>query len=96
MWLAARSASSALSSSALMSSSALTRPALQAVACAAASVFLEGVTRGRQLGRAQLERELGLLHRFHTGVMPVLDFTPNRHVGIRGALIVGIEDQGAS
>ena len=75
----------------------LGRPALQAIAYAAASVLVEGVTRaGRQLGRVSLARELGRLSRFDTGVMPQVDFGPNRHAGVRGALILRVDQQGAS
>ncbi len=73
------------------------KPALQAIAYAGASVLVEGITRaGRQLGRASRIRELGLLRRFDTGVMPSVSFAPNRSVGVRGALILRVYDQGAS
>lgn len=52
-------------------------------------VGFEGI--GRQLTRAGLVSYLNRLWKFDTGVMPLLTFNENLHVGMRGAYIVRLD-----
>lgn len=70
----------------------LRSPAFQAVAYAAARVFVEAVkSSGRGLNRAALVSGLERLRDFDTGVVPPLSFGPNRRVGAVGSYVVGID-----
>lgn len=60
-------------------------------------MLVESLSRtGRDLRRARLIEELDELRDFDTGVMPPITFGPNRHVGVRGALVVSTEGEGTA
>ncbi len=64
----------------------------QAVAFAAAKVFVEATKRSsRQLTRVALINSLEQLRDFNTGVLPPVTFGPNRRVGAAGSYVVGID-----
>ena len=64
----------------------------QAVAFAAAKVFVEATKRStRQLNRIALVNSLEQLRDFNTGVLPPVTFGPNRRVGAAGSYVVGID-----
>ncbi|HWP45436.1 MAG TPA: ABC transporter substrate-binding protein [Blastocatellia bacterium] len=66
--------------------------AFQSVAYAAARLLVEATkSSGRHLSRAGLIKALEQLKDFKTGVVPPLSFGPNRRIGARGSLIVGID-----
>jgi ABC-type branched-subunit amino acid transport system substrate-binding protein len=66
--------------------------AFQAVAYAAAKIFIEAVKNtDRQLSRAALVNSLERLQDFRTGVIGPVTFGPNRRVGAAGSYIVGID-----
>lgn len=66
--------------------------AFRAVAFAAAKVFTEGVKQsGRRLSRARLISSVEQLRDFRTGVLPPLNFGPNRRLGVVGAYVVGVD-----
>jgi ABC-type branched-subunit amino acid transport system substrate-binding protein len=66
--------------------------AFQSVAYASARLFVEATkSSSRQLSRATMIKALEHLKDFKTGVVPPLSFGPNRRVGARGSLIVGID-----
>lgn len=60
-------------------------------------MLVESLSRtGRDLRRARLVEQLDELRDFDTGVMPPITFGPNRHVGVRGALVVSTEGEGTA
>lgn len=66
--------------------------AFQAVAYAAAKVFIEAAKNSdRQLSRTALVNSLDHLQNFKTGVIGPVTFGPNRRVGAAGSYIVGID-----
>jgi ABC-type branched-subunit amino acid transport system substrate-binding protein len=66
--------------------------AFQAVAYAAAKVFLEAVKNSdRRFSRAALVNSLEHLQNFKTGVIGLVTFGPNRRVGAAGSYIVGVD-----
>lgn len=66
--------------------------AFQAVAYAAARIFVEAVKNAdRRLSRAALINSLERLQGFETGVIGPVTFGPNRRVGAEGSYIVGID-----
>ena len=68
---------------------ALRSPAFQAVAYAAAKIFVEAAGAcGRQFGRADLIRALEQLHDYPTGVIAPVTFGPNRRTGATSSYIV--------
>jgi len=66
--------------------------AFQAVAYAAAKVFVEAVKNSdRQFSRAALVNSLEHLQNFKTGVIGPVTFGPNRRIGAAGSYIVGVD-----
>jgi ABC-type branched-subunit amino acid transport system substrate-binding protein len=66
--------------------------AFQAVAYAAAKIFIEAAKNAdRQLSRVALVNSLERLQDFRTGVIGPVTFGPNRRVGAAGSYIVGID-----
>jgi len=71
---------------------ALRSPAFQAVAFAAAKIFVEAVKAGsRQFNRVDLIRALEQLRNYPTGVLAPVTFGPNRRVGASGSYVVQID-----
>ena len=66
--------------------------AFQAVAFAAAKIFVEAARSGtRQLSRASIIRGLEQLRNYATGVIAPVTFGPNRRTGASGSYIVKID-----
>ncbi|HKS41796.1 MAG TPA: ABC transporter substrate-binding protein [Blastocatellia bacterium] len=66
--------------------------AFQAVAFAAAKIFVEAARSGtRQLSRTNLIRSLEQFHNYATGVIAPITFGPNRRTGASGSYIVKID-----
>ena len=64
----------------------------QIAALAAAKLFVEGLRRaGRDLSRERLVEGLEALYAFDTGLTPPLTYGSNRHVGAKGAHVVGVD-----
>ncbi|NOT85591.1 MAG: ABC transporter substrate-binding protein [Methylococcaceae bacterium] len=74
---------------------ALQNPSLQSVMCAAVDVVVEGLKRsGRQLSRLKFLAALEGLRNFPASFLPPLNFSPNSKIGVQGAYILGINQQG--
>jgi ABC-type branched-subunit amino acid transport system substrate-binding protein len=66
--------------------------AFQAVAFAAAKIFVEAVKAStRQVNRADLIRALEQLHDYATGVIAPVSFGPNRRTGANGSYVVRVD-----
>jgi ABC-type branched-subunit amino acid transport system substrate-binding protein len=58
----------------------------------AAQVLVQGLKRaGRDVSRRSLAAAIEGLHGFDTGLIPRLDFGPNRHVGIAGVHVLAMD-----
>jgi ABC-type branched-subunit amino acid transport system substrate-binding protein len=70
----------------------LRSPAFQAVAFAAAKIFVEAVkASSRQFNRLDLIRALEQLRNYPTGVLAPVSFGPNRRVGADGVYVVKVD-----
>lgn len=68
------------------------QPARSLAMLASAKVLTEGLRQsGRQLSREKLVQSLSTLIDFHTGLTPVLNFSPTRRIGALGAYIVKLD-----
>lgn len=69
--------------------------AAQALSYSAARLFMEGLQRtGKDLSRKKLVKTLESLYQFDTGVMPLLTFGSNQHIGSAAAAIVSVSPGG--
>jgi ABC-type branched-subunit amino acid transport system substrate-binding protein len=68
---------------------ALRSAGFQAVAYAAAKIFVEAAkSSGKQLNRAEIIRALEQMRNYVTGVIAPVTFGPNRRIGANGSYIV--------
>jgi ABC-type branched-subunit amino acid transport system substrate-binding protein len=67
-------------------------PGLQRIACAAVNFVAEGLKRtGKYLTRVKFTRSLDETKNFPLGIMPPLQFGPNRRQGAKGAYILTVD-----